>query len=116
MAELVTQMNSVVADKTNLESRVSVLLRVLQMRDEQIEQLRSGQKVSLGCSVILALQRFEMRSQGICHGQQQAISSFQLKMHQRIIFGNPRAKSGVDIAAVNCCGKTHESRCVHAFA
>ena len=45
MAELVTQMNSVVADKTNLESRVSVLLRVLQMRDEQIEQLRSGQKV-----------------------------------------------------------------------
>lgn len=45
VAELVTQMNSVVADKTNLESRVSVLLRVLQMRDEQIEQLRSGQKV-----------------------------------------------------------------------
>ena len=45
VAELVSQMNSVVADKTNLESRVSVLLRVLQMRDEQIEQLRSGQKV-----------------------------------------------------------------------
>ncbi len=50
VAELVTQMNSVVADKTNLESRVSVLLRVLQMRDEQIEQLRSGQKVRCAAS------------------------------------------------------------------
>lgn len=40
-------MTVLLQDKANLESRVNIFVRVLQMRDEQIEQIRSGQRVRL---------------------------------------------------------------------
>lgn len=46
MAEQQRAMTVLLQDKANLESRVNIFVRVLQMRDEQIEQIRSGQRVS----------------------------------------------------------------------
>ena len=51
-------MTVLLQDKANLESRVNIFVRVLQMRDEQIEQIRSGQRVSLvelSCAESLAI-------------------------------------------------------------
>lgn len=46
VAEQQRAMTVLLQDKANLESRVNIFVRVLQMRDEQIEQIRSGQRVS----------------------------------------------------------------------
>ena len=48
VAEQQRAMTVLLQDKANLESRVNIFVRVLQMRDEQIEQIRSGQRVSDG--------------------------------------------------------------------
>ena len=45
VAEQQRAMTVLLQDKANLESRVNIFVRVLQMRDEQIEQIRSGQRV-----------------------------------------------------------------------
>ena len=111
MAELVAQMNSVVADKTNLESRVSVLLRVLQMRDEQIEQLRSGQKVSLHLGIFLGLHTFELhielapqRCAAPGNSLWSAAKCQQIPAQDASAshFGQSMGRSGVHIAALNC--------------
>lgn len=47
VAEQQRAMTVLLQDKANLESRVNIFVRVLQMRDEQIEQIRSGQRVCL---------------------------------------------------------------------
>ena len=47
VAEQQRAMTVLLQDKANLESRVNIFVRVLQMRDEQIEQIRSGQRVRL---------------------------------------------------------------------
>lgn len=45
VAEQQRAMTVLLQDKANLESRVNIFVRVLQMRDEQIEQIRSGQRI-----------------------------------------------------------------------
>ena len=45
VAEQQRAMTVLLQDKATLESRVNIFVRVLQMRDEQIEQIRSGQRV-----------------------------------------------------------------------
>ena len=49
VAEQQRAMTVLLQDKANLESRVNIFVRVLQMRDEQIEQIRSGQRVRSHC-------------------------------------------------------------------
>ena len=49
VAEQQRAMTVLLQDKANLESRVNIFVRVLQMRDEQIEQIRSGQRVRRQC-------------------------------------------------------------------
>jgi len=62
VAEQQRAMTVLLQDKANLESRVNIFVRVLQMRDEQIEQIRSGQRVCtqsiICCSVRSALRLF----------------------------------------------------------
>lgn len=52
VAEQQRAMTVLLQDKANLESRVNIFVRVLQMRDEQIEQIRSGQRVSNQCKCV----------------------------------------------------------------
>ena len=49
-------MTVLLQDKANLESRVNIFVRVLQMRDEQIEQIRSGQRVRIQSNHLLLCQ------------------------------------------------------------
>ena len=49
-------MTVLLQDKANLESRVNIFVRVLQMRDEQIEQIRSGQRVCTQSNHLLLCQ------------------------------------------------------------
>lgn len=45
VGELNQSINDLTADKANLESRVTILVRVLHMRDEEIAQLQQKLKV-----------------------------------------------------------------------
>jgi len=56
VAEQQRAMTVLLQDKANLESRVNIFVRVLQMRDEQIEQIRSGQRVCTQSSHLLLSQ------------------------------------------------------------
>ena len=75
VAEQQRAMTVLLQDKANLESRVNIFVRVLQMRDEQIEQIRSGQRVSpcWSCFDRLSLTRL-IRSCSLCHNLLQNIS------------------------------------------
>ncbi len=56
VAEQQRAMTVLLQDKANLESRVNIFVRVLQMRDEQIEQIRSGQRVCIQSNHLLLCQ------------------------------------------------------------
>ncbi len=56
VAEQQRAMTVLLQDKANLESRVNIFVRVLQMRDEQIEQIRSGQRVCIQLNHLLLCQ------------------------------------------------------------
>lgn len=51
MGDLNQSINDLTADKANLESRVTILVRVLHMRDEEIAQLQQKLKVRPGLAV-----------------------------------------------------------------